>query len=249
MNIKNLPETSGIYMVRNKINNHSYIGQSKNIRRRFLSHHLCDYKNENNSQYNTKFYKALRKYGWDNFEIIILEECPEEELDKKEIYYIGMYNTFQNGYNSTEGGQFWSPNVHSAEAEEKRKITRDLNGSLKSENHPRAKLTNNEVIKIRQRYIEGESVKDIYKDYKNIYKNIDTFRRVVLGQAYKDVGNIPSRKDKISGVKITDDQVKEIRMKYSTTKISYAKLGEEYGVSASTIQKVIKKEGYYSLIE
>lgn len=249
MNTNNLPETSGIYMVRNKLNNHAYIGQSKNIKKRFLSHHLCEYKNESCSQYNTKFYKALRKYGLDNFEIIILEECPEEELDKKEVYYIGMYNTFHNGYNSTEGGQFWSPNIHSKETEEKRRQTRELNGSLKGENHPRAKLTNEEVIHIRQRYIDGESVEDIYKDYCHIYGNIGTLRRIILGETYKDVGNIPSKKNKVAGIKVTDDQVRQIRIKYSTTKTSYAKLGAEYNVSASTIQKIVKKEGYYSLIE
>lgn len=45
-NIENLPVNSGIYMVVNLINNKKYIGQSKNIRKRFQSHHLVDYKNK-----------------------------------------------------------------------------------------------------------------------------------------------------------------------------------------------------------
>ena len=52
-NIENLPASSGIYMVVNMINHKKYIGQSKNIKKRFQSHHLVDYKNENNCNYNT----------------------------------------------------------------------------------------------------------------------------------------------------------------------------------------------------
>jgi len=33
-----------------------------------------------------------------------LEECPKELLDEREIYWIKYYNTFENGYNLTVGG-------------------------------------------------------------------------------------------------------------------------------------------------
>lgn len=248
-----LPEKTGIYLVQNKINSHCYIGQSINIHDRFYSHHFVDYKNKNNPQYDCKFYQALRKYGWDNFEITILELCSTEELDKREIEYIDLYDSFENGYNGTRGGQFWSPNIHSPEIEAKRKATREKNKSLMAENHPRAKLSNEEVLEIRQRYIDGETVKEIYKDYQNLYTNIDTFRRIILGETYKTVGNIPTEKNKIvsanRGIKLTEDQVREIRKRYNTEHISYAKLGKDYNVSASTIQKAIRREGYYSYID
>lgn len=248
-----LPKEAGIYLVQNKINSYCYIGQSVNIHNRFYSHHFVDYKNENNPQYNGKFYKALRKYGWDNFEIMVLELSPVEELNKKEIEYIDLYDSFENGYNSTKGGQFWSPNIHSPEIELKRKETREKNKSLMAENHPRAKLSNEEVLKIRQKYINGETVKEIYKDYQDLYTNINTFRRIVLGETYKTVGSIPTEKNKIAsanrGIKLTDEQVREIRKRYNSEHISYAKLGKGYNVSASTIQKVIHKEGYYSYID
>jgi uncharacterized protein (DUF433 family) len=50
-----------------------------------------------------------------------------------------------------------------------------------SENHPRAKLTNQQVWDIRQRYIDGESIKEIYQDFKDLYSNQQTFKRIVLG--------------------------------------------------------------------
>lgn len=244
-NINNLPEQSGIYMVVNMINNKKYIGQSKNIKKRFQSHHLVDYKNENNCNYNTKFYQAIRKYGIDNFEVIILKLCKEEELDDLEIKFIKEFDTFKNGYNSTEGGQFWNPSIHSKETELKRQQTREKNKSLMSENHPRAKLTNQQVWDIRQRYIDGESIKNIYQDFKDLYSNQQTFKRIVLGQTYVTVGNIPNKEQiRHTNAKLTDVQVKEIRNSYKKGVVSYRELGEKYGLSESSIAAIIKKETY-----
>lgn len=244
-NIEKLPNTSGIYMVVNLINDKKYIGQSKNIKKRFQSHHLIDYKNENNCNYNTKFYQAIRKYGIDNFEVVILKLCEEKELDDLEIKYIKEFDTFKNGYNSTEGGQFWSPNIHSEETEEKRKQTREKNKSLMSENHPRAKLTNQQVWDIRQRYIDGESIKEIYNDFKDLYTNQQTFKRIVLGQTYVTVGNIPTKEQvRHTNARLTDVQVKEIRNSYKKGVVSYRELGEKYGLSESSIAAIIKRETY-----
>lgn len=250
-NIDLLPKTSGIYRIYNIKNGCSYIGQSKNIWKRIKYHHLCDYKNPNNSQYNCKIYQAVRNNnGWDNFEVEVLEECPIEELDVKEIYYIGQYDSFKHGYNSTQGGQYWSEKIHSLEVEQKREATRQKNGSFQNENHPRARLTNEEVIMVRQRYIDGESVKTIWQDWKDIYPNIDVFRNIILGKSYKTAGNIPSEKVKKSAqIKLSDEEIKQIRIEYASKKISYAKLGKKYNVSANTIQKIIWRVGYYSLVE
>ena len=247
-NIENLPASSGIYMVVNMINHKKYIGQSKNIKKRFQSHHLVDYKNENNCNYNTKFYQAIRKYGIDNFEVIVLQLCKEEELDDLEIKFIKEFDTFKNGYNSTEGGQFWSPNIHSEEIEAKRRKTREKNKSLMSENHPRAKLTNQQVWDIRQRYIDGESIKDIYQDFKDLYSSQQTFKRIVLGQTYVTVGNIPNKEQiRHTNAKLTDVQVKEIRSSYKKGVISYRELGEKYGLSESSIAAIIKRKTYKNI--
>ena len=59
----------------------------------------------------TKFYNAIKKYGWDNFhhEIIGVVEAETKEqlvldLDEWEKYYIWLYDSFYNGYNLTTGG-------------------------------------------------------------------------------------------------------------------------------------------------
>lgn len=217
-NLYDLPDKPGIYLITNKITNHKYIGQSVNIRRRFQSYHKSEFKNPNSSMYNTTLYKAMRKYGLDAFIIEVVEECTPDELNDKEIYWIAKYNTYKNGYNSSAGGDSMNSKMHTKEIEEKRRITREKNGSLNGEKHPRAKLSTEEVLEIRKRYINGESCDSIHNDYKHLY-DIFTFKRIVFGKSYKDVGNIPPKevirytnKGKHTG-KISDEIVMEMRKK------------------------------------
>lgn len=89
----------GIYKITNKINGHSYIGQSIDIKRRWRDH--------KNKKINcdTPLQRAFKKYGIDNFTFEVLEECSSESLNEKEQYYIMKYNTYYDGYNATTGGQ------------------------------------------------------------------------------------------------------------------------------------------------
>lgn len=89
----------GIYKITNKINGHSYIGQSIDIERRWRQH--INFPKEN-SKY--PLYQAFIKYGVENFSFEIIDLCSEDKLNKKEEYYIAKYNTYNNGYNQTTGG-------------------------------------------------------------------------------------------------------------------------------------------------
>lgn len=85
-NTELLPKESGIYKIENLINKKVYIGQSKNIHKRYFSHHKSDCYNINSLAYNFQIYQAIRKYGEENFAIFVLELCPEEQLDEREIF-------------------------------------------------------------------------------------------------------------------------------------------------------------------
>jgi group I intron endonuclease len=76
-----------------------YIGKTKNKYHRKKRH-------EHNVRKGqvSKFYNAVRKYGWENFIYGIIEEFDIELLNEQEIYYIKFYNTYTNGYNMTTGG-------------------------------------------------------------------------------------------------------------------------------------------------
>lgn len=89
MNIK-----IGIYKIENLINNKVYIGQSKNIYKRWYGHR-CDCKTK-----EYPLYQAIRKYGIENFHFSILEECKIEKLSEREDYWMNYYHSLTpNGYN------------------------------------------------------------------------------------------------------------------------------------------------------
>ena len=101
---------SGIYKITNQINNKSYIGKSKDIMRRWRQHKTEPY-NINADTYDVAFYRAIRKYGIENFQFEIIEQCPEDQLNEREKYWIEYYNTYMNhpnaqGYNMTRGGEY-----------------------------------------------------------------------------------------------------------------------------------------------
>ena len=93
--------TIGIYKITNLINNKSYIGKSIKIEERFSYHKTPSHWVQ---EENKPLYRAFKKYGIDNFDFSIVEECDKTELNIKEIYWIGYYDTYKNGYNATLGG-------------------------------------------------------------------------------------------------------------------------------------------------
>lgn len=91
----------GIYKIENIINHKIYIGQSKNVYGRWKEHKKSL---NSNNHVNDYLQKSWNKYGKNNFIFSIVEECLESELNDKEIYWINYYNSFNNGFNLTKGG-------------------------------------------------------------------------------------------------------------------------------------------------
>lgn len=91
-----------IYLIENKINNKIYIGLTKNtLEKRWKQHFNKALKND----CNTPFYNAIRKYGIDCWNMKVVFECENTEIAKqKEIEYISLYDSYNNGYNATFGG-------------------------------------------------------------------------------------------------------------------------------------------------
>ena len=78
----------------------SYIGQTLYPRARYKAHILS----AKNNGSERKFSEALGKYN--QWEYEILESgIPRNELNNKEIYYISLYDSYNNGYNLTPGGR------------------------------------------------------------------------------------------------------------------------------------------------
>lgn len=94
----------GIYKFTNKLTGEVYIGQSKNIYKRYINH-KNRYDHDKIGREDTYFHRMLRHYGFENFDFDVVEECTAEELNKKERYYISVFNSlYPNGYNISRGG-------------------------------------------------------------------------------------------------------------------------------------------------
>ncbi len=100
--VKNVKIMGVIYLRTNLINGKQYVGQTNNFRRR-------EYEWKNiNQRYSTEdslIDNARKKYGINNFNVEILKECDDNELDLWEMFYIQQYQTKKPyGYNLTDGG-------------------------------------------------------------------------------------------------------------------------------------------------
>lgn len=88
---------SGIYAIVNIINDHKYIGQSKDIGVRWKEHKYSLHKN---THYNDYLQNAWNFYKKENFRFEVLEFCGLEELNDKEQYWIERldpeYNIVRN---------------------------------------------------------------------------------------------------------------------------------------------------------
>lgn len=155
----------GIYKITNKVNGHSYIGQSVDIEKRWKSHKKRAYCSTG-KEYEKALYRAIRKYGLDNFKFEVLEECPKEKMNDLEVYYISKYNSYSNGYNETPGG--------------------DARDNVKDEKHPKTKLTNSQVYYIRECYNNHCLQEDIYKQFSDVI-GTSGFKKIWNGTSWKDI--------------------------------------------------------------
>lgn len=87
-----------IYKITNILNGKIYVGQTIQKLAKRISQHKSIKK-------KLGIDAAIAKYGWDNFTAEIIEECPVEMLNEREIFWIAELNTkVPNGYNLTDGG-------------------------------------------------------------------------------------------------------------------------------------------------
>lgn len=91
-----------IYLITNKINEKKYVGKTtQSIEERWYEH-IHDAKRP---RYEIRpLYRAINKYGIDNFNISKLEKCSNSILEEREQYWIKKLDTYHNGYNATMGG-------------------------------------------------------------------------------------------------------------------------------------------------
>jgi hypothetical protein len=106
-----------IYIITCNVTAKQYVGQAISHRKNHNKYRTYGYIGRFNGHIseairNTKkmgctyLNSAIRKYGKENFDVELLENCPYNEIDNLEKYYVKKYNTLApNGYNLTVGGK------------------------------------------------------------------------------------------------------------------------------------------------
>jgi hypothetical protein len=100
-NVLGSKTVTGIYKITNVETGECYIGQAQNMAERFAEHAKCGLGIDTPA--GNKLYQAMQDYGLCSFSWELLEECPREQLNEKEKYYIGLYDSYSHGYNSNSG--------------------------------------------------------------------------------------------------------------------------------------------------
>lgn len=87
----------GIYKITNP-KGKIYIGKSIQVESRIQKY---KYNNPNQPKLNN----SIKKYGFENHDVEIIEICKADQLDNREIHYINHYNSVEKGLNLTYGGE------------------------------------------------------------------------------------------------------------------------------------------------
>ena len=93
---------SFIYKITNDINDKVYVGKTTtSIQDRFKEHCSDAFRERNEKR---PLYNAMKKYGIEHFKIEMIEECADDILSEREVYWIAYYKGYEDGYNATKGG-------------------------------------------------------------------------------------------------------------------------------------------------
>jgi group I intron endonuclease len=112
-----------IYIITNRIAGKSYVGITKNMRKRWIQH--CSHARRTNGP-NFKLYEAMRQFGLENFSMVEINRASSlDEAKNLETSYIQLFDTMnpEHGYNGNSGGQ-----GHEISEETRRKLSEANSG-------------------------------------------------------------------------------------------------------------------------
>lgn len=193
-------EKGKIYKITNKENGLIYIGCTINsLKHRFNEHLYRCFKTD----YKSKLYNSMKKYGQENFTIELIEECDLNVIYETEKKYVEQYDSYNNGLNSTFGGEGCLGYTHSPEKRVK------ISESLKNGNSHKGKTyeelygdkADEEREKRRMSVKEGwGSISDEDKN-----KRVDSIKTSIRKNSKYGIDLVKEIKQKINdGVKIKE---------------------------------------------
>lgn len=237
-----------VYKITNVLTNKYYIGIDSYFPKRLKQHQSLL---SNNKHKNKYLQNSYNKYGIDNFKFELLLNCnSREEMLSKEVELIKEYNSLENGYNHTIGGEGSFGYKHSEESiskmsswkreitqEWKNNISKGTKGKKKAvgikrinhpdyskwlggEKHPVAKFKKYEIDNIRLLFNKGKSLQYISK----LYNTSKTYISSIINNRFWKDDNYNKLKSRYSIFCIEDnkefDNIKEVCFYYNISESS-----------------------------
>lgn len=176
-----------IYKLTNLITNKVYIGKTTQTLEQRLNEHAIYASDEN---HKTHLANSIRKHGIENFKIESIDTAnTEEELDRKEKFWIKKYNSVLEGYNLTDGGEGGNTYKYKTEAE-MLEIKNKLSLAKKYDKNPNATKVKCRNEKTKEEY-HFNTLIEMQEFFNETNHNFITKR--CLGQTkclYKQIWNI-----------------------------------------------------------
>ena len=247
-----------IYCIENKINHKKYVGETIYSFRERWKGHLSTLKSPRERDLQRPLYKALEKYGIENFDIYLLEHCPDEQRFEREMYWIKTLDTVcwhNKGYNASLGGESGTSKItdeefleayHSSNSQSE--VAKKLNCEERLVSNRIKKLN---LPKLKNKYcskIDWENIKDdLISEYNNtditiidlakkIEVDVDTLRK-----HFQEWGVKTIIKNKLFKTK---EEKEEIINKFKELK-SIKQTADYFNTSPQTITKILNDNGIY----
>ena len=223
-------DTYCVYIHTNLINGKMYVGQTiygNNPNLRWL--------NGEGYKTCTSFYRAIQKYGWNNFNHeIIANNLTVNEANYFEELLIDKLNTrnSNNGYNLKSGG---SHGKHSEET--KKKISKINKGQLVGEKNPMYGIRQFFTEEIRNKISKANKGRHFSEEHKaKLSESLKGERNPMYGK-HPSEQTIQKMKESHRGEK--NPMYGKVHTKESKDKISQARKGKNVGSSHPKARKVI----------
>lgn len=185
-----------VYMHKNKINGKVYIGITKQ---------KPQYRWNDGNGYKTQlFYKAILKYGWDNFEhYILFEHLTKQEAEYKEIQLIKKYNSHcgKYGYNVLDDINKHRTERNLIKKRKKREVKETTKEKLRKANLGKhlSLETKNKLSKLRKGKSNLKNMKKIICIETNIIYNGLIIASQKTNINFKNIQSVCSGRSKTAG--------------------------------------------------
>lgn len=236
---------SGIYKIKNTINNNFYIGSALNIRKRW-NIHISDLRR--GKHHSEHLQNAFNKYGESAFEFSVIEICNKYELILMEQKWIDELNPKYNmcpkagSPLGTKHGKETRAKIglyHKGKiiSEDQRK---KISYAVRGDNNPRANLSNSDVIQIRHLWDSGMSPKDLSLKFD---ASKSTINAIISGKSWSHLPlcrKPPSNR----GSHLSDKDIQEIKRLGSLGRLPQEFIGKMFRIKQAQVSRIIRGESW-----